>query len=158
MNALHQQRRLAAQQFKRACGEQSGERWSLTDPQFNLREVAKQMVLLEDHLCQPHKHCPDCICKHLMTIEALAEEAVSMDQVGVYRETAGYIAETARLWMEHFFDQKPLTELGQQVRQVRKMLVQMVADPRQAMARVASRYMAVLTPCIHQRVATPPVG
>ncbi|HSG19962.1 MAG TPA: hypothetical protein VLA31_04260, partial [Burkholderiaceae bacterium] len=92
----HQHRREAAQRYKQACGERGGERLSLMDPQFNLREIAKQMVLLEDHLCHPYKHCSDCIRKHLLTIEAFAEEAVSLDQVGVYRETGEMVAELAR--------------------------------------------------------------
>ena len=45
-------RRTAAQEFRRryACGEGDGKRMSLMEPRFNLREVAKQMILLEDHL------------------------------------------------------------------------------------------------------------
>jgi len=123
-------------------------------PQFNLREVAKQMVLLEDHLCHSYKHCPDCIRKHLLTIEAFAEEAVGLDPVGVYRELAAAIAETSRGWLENFHDHRPLPELAQEIRGLRKELVKLVADPREAVSRVASRHLAVSTPCIHQRVAT----
>jgi hypothetical protein len=152
----HQRRREAAQRFLQAHGEQGRPRLSLMDPQFNLREIAKQMVLLEDHLAHPYKHCPDCIQKHLLTIEAFAEEAVSLDQVGVYRETGELLAECGRVWLEQFRDRQPPFEIGQEVRQVRKMLVQMVADPRQAVSRVASRYLTRSTNCIHQRAATPP--
>jgi len=48
-------------------------------PLFNLREVCKQCVLLEDHLNCPGKQCPDCIRKHFLTIEGLFEEASSLD-------------------------------------------------------------------------------
>lgn len=48
-------------------------------PLFNLREVCKQCVLLEDHLNCPGKQCPDCIRKHFLTIEGLFEEAASLD-------------------------------------------------------------------------------
>jgi hypothetical protein len=50
----------------------------LMDPGYNLREVAKQLVLLEDHLFQEAKRCPDCIRKHFLTVEALLEEAVTL--------------------------------------------------------------------------------
>ena len=149
----HAQRRVAALQYLKTCGDH-GLRYSLTDPRFNLREVAKQMTLLEDHLCHPYKNCPDCIRKHLLTIEAFAEEAVCLDKVGVYSDTGEKIAEMARVWLEYFHDRKPLPEIAQEVRGWRKKLVRMVADPREAVERVASRHLAFSAPCIHQN-ATP---
>jgi len=55
----------------------------VTDPVYNIREVCKQCVLLEDHLAQARKRCPDCIRKHLFSIEGLTEEAISLDKNGV---------------------------------------------------------------------------
>jgi len=152
MDTRHAERRLTARWTKQACGESNGERLSLMQPQFNLREVAKQMLLLEDHLQHPYKHCPDCIRKHLMTIEAFSEEAVALDTVGVYRKLGGGIAELARLWLENFEDGESLSAIAQEVRTFRKELVSMVCDPRDAVARVASRFLATSTPCAHQRV------
>ena len=48
-------------------------------PLYNLREVCKQTALLEDHLNNERKRCQDCIRKHFLTIEALLEEAISLD-------------------------------------------------------------------------------
>ena len=134
-----------------ASGTSETQRLSLTHPRLNLREIAKQMILLEDHLAHPYKHCPDCIRKHLLTIEAFAEEAVSLDTVGVYRDFAGEIAEYARHWMEDFMDDKPMPEIGQRVRQVRKKLVPLACDPRDLATRVAARYLASTRICQHQR-------
>lgn len=53
---------------------------SIFDPQFNLREIAKQLALLEDHLFHKNKHCVDCISKHFLTIEGFAEEARTLDK------------------------------------------------------------------------------
>ena len=50
------------------------------NPGFNLREIVKQMLLLEDHLNRKRMHCYDCIRKHILTIEALAEEAIQLDK------------------------------------------------------------------------------
>lgn len=47
-------------------------------PSFNAREICKQSVLLENHLNEPQQRCKDCINKHFLTIEALAEEAISL--------------------------------------------------------------------------------
>ena len=49
------------------------------DPKFNLREICKQCILLEDHLTHDEKRCFDCCVKHFLTIEALAEEAITLD-------------------------------------------------------------------------------
>jgi len=125
---------------------------SLMHPRFNLREVAKQMILLEDHLQHPYKVCPDCIRKHLLTIEAFAEEATTLDKVGVYHDLAEGIANYARYWMEDFQDDKPLPEIAQRIRTVRKNLVPVVCDPRDGVTRVAARYIAATTPCIHRRL------
>lgn len=58
----------------------------IMNPLFNLREICKQMSLLEDHLNNPRKRCRDCIRKHFLTIEALFEEAVSLDKEFKYGE------------------------------------------------------------------------
>ena len=51
-------------------------------PYFNAREVIKQMAMLEDHLNNRHKRCTDCINKHFLTIEGLAEELGSLCRSG----------------------------------------------------------------------------
>ncbi len=62
-------------------------RRDLLTPALNLRDVVKQMLLLEDHLLQPDRRCPDCIRKHLLKIEALVEEARSLDKSGACAPT-----------------------------------------------------------------------
>ncbi len=54
------------------------------NPLFNVRQIALQMLLLEDHLCHTDKRCNDCIRKHFATIEAFAEEALTLDKEGKY--------------------------------------------------------------------------
>ena len=55
-------------------------RMDLMDPKHNLREIAKQMILLEDHMSHRRKRCVDCITKHYLMIEALLEEAITLDE------------------------------------------------------------------------------
>ncbi len=50
------------------------------DSNFNLREICKQCILLEDHLTQKEKRCEDCCIKHFLAIEALSEEALGLDK------------------------------------------------------------------------------
>ena len=49
---------------------------------FNLKEVSKHLILLEDHLFQQGRRCKDCIIKHIYTIEAFLEEAITLDTTG----------------------------------------------------------------------------
>ena len=144
-------RRDAALRFKLSCGETGPGMLDLTHPRFNLREVTKHLVLLEDHCAHPYKHCPDCIRKHLLTIEAFAEEAVSLDTLGMYHGVAESIALNARTWMVEFEDGRDLTEIGKEVRSIRKSLVPLVCDPRDLATRVASRFLASATLCEHRR-------
>ena len=49
------------------------------DPKFNAREIVKQSWMLEDHLTTPQKNCCDCIKKHFLALEGLAEEAAALE-------------------------------------------------------------------------------
>lgn len=50
------------------------------EPGFNMRETAKQCILLEDHLNNLKKRCRDCIRKHFLTIDGFLEESVSLEK------------------------------------------------------------------------------
>ncbi len=56
------------------------------NPEFNMREIGKQMILLEDHLFNPYRRCNDCITKHTLMIEALIEEAITLDENRMYEK------------------------------------------------------------------------
>lgn len=116
-------------------------RMVLTDPMFNLREIVKQLTLLEDHLSHPYKMCMDCVRKHLITVEAMAEEASSMDVPD--GETVAFdedMAEIARVWMENVTDGVDPKKISSEIRALRKKLMPLVCDPRVDVTRVASIY------------------
>ena len=92
------------------------------EPMHNAREIAKQLVLLEDHLVQPAKHCPDCIRKHLLTAEALAEEAVTLDKTGQYHSFFVSAARNIRTVCRGFLANHNRSQLQQQVRKLRKSM------------------------------------
>jgi hypothetical protein len=60
------------------CG--NADLYPILDPKFNMREVSKQCLLLEDHMNNIKKRCYDCIRKHFLIIDGLLEEAVSLEQ------------------------------------------------------------------------------
>lgn len=132
---------LLRHQVRRIEARLAAQRYTLTDPLFNFREISKQMILLEDHLSHPYKLCPDCVRKHLLTIEALAEEASALDHTGIFQDTGEDLAERARQWIEGFEDGQPPTDIAQGVREVRKNLTPFCADPRGEAQRVASVWL-----------------
>lgn len=66
------------------------------EPAFNLREVCKELALLEDHLRDPRRRCKDCITKHCLKAEAYAEEAASLDVEGALGDLPCALAEAIR--------------------------------------------------------------
>jgi hypothetical protein len=103
---------------------------AINSPVFNIREIAKQMLLLEDHLTDNEKYCVDCITKHMMTIEALSEEAISLDVNGQWKSIAQDIARKSRQWITLFIDGDDKYKIAQDVRKKRKYLIGLVSDPR----------------------------
>lgn len=92
------------------------------DPRHNLREIAKEFLLLEDHLAQPAKHCPDCIRKHLLKGEALAEEAVQLDRDGSQNARLSPLPGQIRNLQRAFLADTDRIALQQDVRTLRKQL------------------------------------
>jgi len=142
---IEQRRRVARRMFGEAGG-----RVPLTSPIFNLREIAKQLLLLERHLLYGNQYCDDCIRKHLLTVEALAEEAVSLDQTGVWTAGCEELAEAVRGWIETAADaggQAQVFGLAQEIRKARKLIVPLVFDPREAGSRVAAAWQEPFCTC-----------
>lgn len=50
----------------------------VSDPKYNMHQIVKQSILLEEHLANKNKRCRDCITKHFSHIIVLAEEAIML--------------------------------------------------------------------------------
>lgn len=107
------------------------------DPQTNLRDIVKQLLLLEQHLAHPDKRCDDCINKHLMTAEALADEAVMLDGGAVYHEICEIASTVCRELQDHYQQGIDPLGLAQTARQLRKDVFS-----RSVAARVATQLSA----------------
>ena len=105
------------------------------DPQFNLREICKQMTLLEDHLIQPRKRCNDCITKHFLMIEGLYEEAASLDSLGKWTSQIEGKADLMRQLLSKVLDGDAYLEAAKALRELRKALM-----PDARALRLASRW------------------
>lgn len=109
----------------------------IMNPLFNLREICKQMVLLEDHLNNPRKRCPDCISKHFITIEAFFEEAISLDKDLKYSKLLDGKAQIMRdlqgLWLNFMgsnIEDRGYALVAQFLRRLRKDILPMSFDVR----------------------------
>lgn len=92
------------------------------DPKTNVREAVKQMLLLEDHLFQESKRCPDCIRKHLLAIEAYGDECVTLDKDGESREVCVDFASASRDWLGRLAGGEDPAAVAQDVRALRKQV------------------------------------
>lgn len=102
----------------------------LNSAEFNIREIAKQLLLLEDHLADDEKYCKDCIRKHLLMVEALAEEAVTLDPDSPWVGECRTMADRSRGWMIAFTDGVEKSVIARRIRLVRKRVVAENHDPR----------------------------
>lgn len=101
------------------------------DPRFNLREICKQCILLEDHLTHDDKRCTDCCAKHFLALEALAEEALTLDKQGLLHDNAKILPKRIRhlqkLWIDNPTSDMCAT-ISQDLREIRKQFQENVFD------------------------------
>lgn len=57
------------------CSTSCGALDPVSNPAYNMQQIVKQSILLEEHLTNKNKRCRDCITKHFLHIIGLAEEA-----------------------------------------------------------------------------------
>ena len=98
-------------------------------PTQNMREIIKQLIMLEDHLFQSCKRCRDCINKHMVMIEGLAEECATLCTAknSAAAADAARVATAVRV-AHHAHSQAPkdprvCVEVGDRLRALRKGLM-----------------------------------
>mgnify|MGYP003345657915 CR=1 FL=1 len=98
-------------------------------PAQNMRDIIKECALVEDHLGHAERRCPDCIRKHLLKIEGLAEECASLCKPaeGSVSQDARNVAKAARV-LNNTWASAPKSDavnraVAAKVRTVRKYLM-----------------------------------
>ena len=99
----------------------------IMDPHFNMREICKNSILLEDHLFQKEKQCQDCIKKHMLTMEALAEEMITLDKDGKCKEYYD-LPKKIRALEKQYIDGRDRNAIAQEFRKLRKNMVAQCFD------------------------------
>lgn len=111
------------------CGSLSGKPLlPVMDPRFNMREICKESILLCGHLLDEEKQCEDCVTKHFLTIEALAEEAISLDKENQYSHHVRDLPKMCRSLLKGVKEKTVNCEdAAQQLRSIRKKFMPMCA-------------------------------
>ena len=108
------------------CEEKCGEGKNLLpimDPMYNMREFCKQSILLEDHLTHARKRCTDCQAKHALSLEALAEEACTLDKKGEYKDILLPLPDKCRELQKRMYSGEDQHKIAQEYRKLRKQLM-----------------------------------
>lgn len=100
----------------------------IMNPLFNMREICKQSILLEDHLFQSRKRCEDCCKKHFLTIEGLAEEAITLDKGNKHQLDKLELPDKIRDIQKCYLNGDDPVEIAQKLRQIRKPLMNKYFD------------------------------
>lgn len=104
-------------------GRTGGKLLPVLDPCYNMREICKQSILLEDHIFQESKSCQDCIKKHFLCLEGLAEEAITLDSKKEYHFADLKLPDKYRKIQKDFLAGQAAEDIAQQLRQIRKPLM-----------------------------------
>jgi hypothetical protein len=100
----------------------------VSNPAYNMQQIVKQSILLEEHITNKNKRCRDCITKHFLHIIGLAEEA----QMLATNKCSKYplIIESVELynhlfsqWMKNKDDENNLLNISDNLRTHRKKLI-----------------------------------
>lgn len=102
------------------AGEKEKKLQPILEPLHNVREMCKQLLLLEDHLFQPQRRCKQCIRKHFLTTEALAEEAITLDIKHANDKLLQNIPKRLRQIQSRYIQGEDPAVIAQELRDMRK--------------------------------------
>lgn len=112
-----------------SCSKQScGAIDPVSDPAYNMENVIKQSILLEEHLAEENKYCKDCVAKHFLHIIGLLEEAKMLaggdaDTYPMMDESLQFYVATFEAWKSARDDRRMHLELVTELRKHRKELM-----------------------------------
>ena len=108
----------------------------VSDPDYNIKEIIKQSILLEQHIADKNKRCKDCILKHILHCQALSEEAImlageSVDRYPLMDQCLPFYSSMLKTWLDgpsqHELQEKTqeptLMSMETQLREWRKKLM-----------------------------------
>ena len=102
----------------------------VSNPAYNMQQIVKQSILLEEHLTNKNKRCRDCITKHFLHIIGLAEEAQMLatkdfKKYPLINENVELYNKLFKKWFDVYEsqDEKKILEICDELRNNRKKLI-----------------------------------
>jgi hypothetical protein len=100
----------------------------VSDPKYNMQQIVKQSILLEEHLTNKNKRCRDCITKHFQHIIGLAEEAQMLattkcDKYPLLNESVVIYNNLFNEWFNNRNNELKILEISEKLRIHRKKLI-----------------------------------
>jgi len=111
-----------------SCGISCGAIDKVSDPKYNMQQIVKQSILLEEHLANKNKRCRDCITKHFLHIIGLAEEAQmlatnSIDKYPLINECVELYNKVFQKWLKYHDADISYLNCCDELRNMRKRLI-----------------------------------
>lgn len=100
----------------------------VSNPAYNMQQIVKQSILLEEHITNKHKRCRDCITKHFLHIIGLAEEAQMLatnrcNKYPLINESVEIYNQLFNEWIKNKDDEMRLLGICDKLRNHRKKLI-----------------------------------
>ena len=100
----------------------------VSNPAYNMQQIVKQSILLEEHITNKNKRCRDCITKHFLHIIGLAEEAQMLasnkcHKFPLINESVSLYNDLFNNWMESRDDDVKILTVSDKLRIHRKKLI-----------------------------------
>jgi hypothetical protein len=101
---------------------------NVNDPAYNMQNIVKQSILLEEHIAEKNKYCLSCICKHFLHVLGLAEEAVWMAGKDVQKypylnDSMEFYQSLFELWLNNRENDKVKSDVLNRLRERRRYLI-----------------------------------
>lgn len=100
----------------------------VNNPAYNMKNIVKQSILLEEHIAEANKYCLSCIVKHFQHIIGLAEEAVwlagvNVNQYPLLDTSVNFYQTTFNKWLSARNDDTNKQEVLSLLRERRRQLI-----------------------------------
>lgn len=102
----------------------------VNDPDYNVKEVIKNTLLIEQHLAEDQKYCKECIVKHFLISIAYLEEAIWMackncDKYPNLKESLTFYNQLFETWRKQMDDQQTRLNTLQELRTWRQQMIRL---------------------------------
>jgi hypothetical protein len=109
---------------KDTCGAKD----PVNEPAYNMQNIVKQSILVEEHIAEKNKYCLSCIVKHFQHIIGLNQEAVWMagkdaDKYPFLNDSATFYQTLFTKWLENKQNDAVKLEVLNALRDRRRKLI-----------------------------------